>query len=72
MNDTFEFFEKVFDDNLTKDSISVLYIGDWNITLNQLLDTSEYLHENNDKNITIASNSMSSKSGFCSLTPILF
>lgn len=48
--DNVEFFRKVFSDDLTQDTDLVSYIGDWNIVLNQLLDTSRYLHENNVQN----------------------
>lgn len=42
--------KKVFADDLIDDSDHLIYIGDWNVTLTQLLDTSSYLHDNYIKN----------------------
>ena len=43
------FSKKLFADNLTDDSDHRMCVGDWNVTFNQLFDTSGYLHKNNVK-----------------------
>lgn len=48
--DDINFFEKVFDDDLTDNTDMVSYAGDWNISLSQFMDASGYLHEISIKN----------------------
>ena len=59
--DDINFFEKVFDDNLTDDTDLVSYVVDWNISLYQLTDTYGYLHENNVNNREYIKEQMTTK-----------
>ena len=41
------FYQKLFEMETDPQYTHTIYLGDWNISLNQQLDTQGYLHENN-------------------------
>ena len=44
------FFKTLFKTQLDTDVDHTIYLGDWNISLSQQMDTNGYLHENNTQN----------------------
>jgi exonuclease III len=49
-NKDIHFFETLFKDKLDTDADHTMYLGDWNISLSQQMDTHGYLNENNTEN----------------------
>ena len=52
------FFKTLFKTQLDTDIDHTIYLGDWNISLSQQMDTQGYLHENNTQNRDFVRNTM--------------